>query len=73
MEEGGGDGGSGAPTAGRCLSSRGQAAGNWLKYKARRWWLGRGGRGDVGRRGRGRRMAAGRRRGRREKGGSRFS
>ena len=73
MEEGGGDGGSGALTAGRCLSSWGQAAGSWLKYRARRWWLGRGGRGDVGRRGSGRRVAAGRRRGRREKGGSRFS
>ena len=73
MEEGGGDGGSGAPTAGHCLSLRGQPAGSWLKYKARRWWLGRGGRGDVGRRGRGRRVAAGRRRGIREKGGSRFS
>ena len=53
MEEGGGDGGSGAPTAGHCLSLRGQPAGSWLKYKARWWWLGRGWRGIVGRRGEG--------------------
>ena len=66
MEEGGGDDGSGAPTAGRCLSSRGRASGRWLKYRARRWWLGRGGRGGVGRRGRGRRVAAGRRGGKGE-------